>query len=110
MKWTGDDYWWLVLGPLLLGHLAMFALWLGLGWLVAGVAGAVVGAGAWWVVGTALDWLGYRLSYRVTRGRWEFQPLSGALAGWTLPVVVLGGLAVIGGLCWGLAQVAGGLL
>ncbi len=110
MKQAGDAHWWLVLGPLLLGQTAMFALWAGGGWLLAGWGGAGVGALAWWGIGTGLDWLGYRVSYRVTRGRWEFQPLGGALAGWTLPVIVLGGLALIGGLCWGLATVLGSVL
>jgi hypothetical protein len=36
--------------------------------------------------------------------------LTGALAGWTVPVIVLAGLALIGGLCWGLARLLGGPL
>src|SRR5215204_1028732 len=96
-----DAHWWLVLLPLLLGQAAMFGFWVWAGWSLGNIAagtrgsagaaawtGAVLGAAAWWLVGTALDWLGYRVSYRVTRGRWEFQPLAGALAGWALPVII----------------------
>jgi hypothetical protein len=107
-----DAHWWLVLLPLLLGQAAMFGLWVWGGWslgrLAGGVggapwAGAGLGAAAWWLVGTALDWLGYRVSYRMTRGHWEFQPLAGALAGWALPVIILGIPALLGALCWGVA-------
>ena len=118
-----NAHWWLVLLPLLLGQAAMFGLWVWGGWSLgeiaagtrpgaggaAGWTGAVLGAAAWWLIGTGLDWLGYQVSYRVTRGRWEFQLLAGALAGWALPVIILGVPALVGGLCWGLAALAGSL-
>ena len=117
-----DAHWWLVLGPLLLAQAVMLGLWVWGGWTLGralagspsavgapALLGAALGAGAWWAIGTALDWLGYRMTYHVTRGRWEFQPLAGAVAGWTLPVVVLAGLALAGALCWGLATALGGL-
>ncbi|HUS15597.1 MAG TPA: hypothetical protein VM536_11350, partial [Chloroflexia bacterium] len=95
-----DNSWWVVFVPLLLGHLALAAAWVYGGWRWAGGLfpaagnaapwlGALAGLLAWWSIGALLDWAGYRVSARVTRGRYEFQPLAGPLAGWTLPVTVL---------------------
>ena len=116
MKPFRDGQWWLVLVPLLVGHLALFGLWVAGGGLLglafgggepAAFAGALAGALAWWSAGTALDWLGYRLSARVTRGRWQLTWLNGALAGWTLPLIVLAIPALLGAVCWGLTLAAG---
>ena len=41
------------------------------------------------------------MSAPVTRGRYEFQPLAGPLAGWTLPVALLLFLAALAALCAG---------
>jgi hypothetical protein len=103
VKQAGEEYSWLVLGLLGLGHVVMFVLWLGGGWELAGSLGAALGAGGWWLVGTGLDWLGYRTRDHGPLAHWEFQPLSGALAGWTLPVVLLAVGLGLGGVCWGLA-------
>ncbi len=114
-----DAGWWWVFIPLLLGHGALLLGWAYGGWLLGGAALAGVGGGAapwlggalglagWWTVGAVLDWLGYRVSASVTRGRYEFQPLAGPLAGWTLPLLLFAVLAGLGLLCWGTLRLLG---
>jgi hypothetical protein len=111
-----DASWWWIFIPLLVGHLAVIAFCAYAGWVwgralfatAGGSApwlGAALGLLAWWTIGAAVDWLGYRISAPVTRGRYEFQALSGPLAGWTLPVALLLILAVFAALCAGAVAV-----
>lgn len=111
MRFRDASWWWIFL-PLLLGHAALVGAWLYAGWRLAaplfastGAAapwlGAAGGILAWWSLGVALDWLGYRVSARVSRGRYEFQALAAPLAGWTLPVGCLLVAALLGLACGG---------
>ena len=107
-----DASWWWIFIPLLAGHLAVIAFCGYAGWVwgralftPAGDTAPWLGAGlgllVWWALGATVDWIGYRVSAPVTRGRYEFQPLAGPLAGWTLPVALLLILAALAALCAG---------